>query len=640
MLTNNVAVGKYTYRSAVATIIELALWLAPTWWFLWLFVRESGGAISGAALHFQFVSLIALLNWSLRYVGARWLHRRVYEIFLWILSILTGTAFLLVLIYQIVVILGLREWGSVVTLPLLTTYARQLDVLAETLGTSPWLAAAAVVLLLTITIASFKTLANASMRPIIVRQADSRLSPLAVLVISLVALYELISTHFIFADSAHGAPIALTLRPPATKLQSYSIQYNQHLIVAEDRVRESYKHRDLAARPNVILIVVDALRPDHLEINGYERRTTPYLHHLLRSPNSANFGAIRAICSESFCGLQGIISSRYVHQFVPAPYSLADALRVHGYSINMVLAGDHTSFYGLREAYGQVDYYFDGSMADRRSVNSDAALLDALDRLKVNSTLPTFIQFHLMSVHSLSRRGIGGAPFQPARSIYSMPAFGPTVRYTEAEHQALINNYDNGVLDADHVIGLLLQRLEVKGLLRNALVVVTADHGELLGEHGYYGHAKTTLEGVLRVPLIIKKYGSWGGSELGPFNERWGSQIDIAPTIAHEIGLPLPASWVGTPLHASFESQRKTRLLFFQQGSSIGLLDLANFPEVFKYTQNLQHNTQNLLLLKENNNDEGHALSLTASFGTRAYGWNAALAEMKRMIRSSAALNQ
>ncbi len=57
-----------------------------------------------------------------------------------------------------------------------------------------------------------------------------------------------------------------------------------------------------------------------------------------------------------------IARSKYVYQLSKDSYSLTELLKQYGYRVDMILGGDHTNFYGLRELYGAFDDYFDGSM--------------------------------------------------------------------------------------------------------------------------------------------------------------------------------------------------------------------------------------------------------------------------------------
>jgi hypothetical protein len=220
-------------------------------------------------------------------------------------------------------------------------------------------------------------------------------------------------------------------------------------------------------------------------------------------------------------------------------------------------------FYGLREAYGNVDTYFDGSMAKGYYMNDDRLLFGAVHGLPAWDGVPAMFQFHLMSAHALGRR-------QPQFQSYS-PAANYAVAVNQddsgAPSQAGVNFYDNGVRQADSVMAELLHALNDKGYLRNALVVITADHGELLGEHRAYGHAKGVYEEVLRVPLLLMSFGYKPSCPVGDGVR--GNQVDIAPTILAELGMPLPATWSG----AALQEGRSLDFAYFQQAPFAGAYD-------------------------------------------------------------------
>src|SRR4029079_12988499 len=128
-----------------------------------------------------------------------------------------------------------------------------------------------------------------------------------------------------------------------------------------------------------------------MQVYGYERPTTPFLSQMVANGSAVRVRRTQSVCSESACGLLGIGSSRYVHQFLDKPLTLPEVLRLQGYEAHMVLSGDHTNFYGLRTMYGEVDSYFDGTMSPTGYANEDALVLDALKRLKTRSTQGNFI---------------------------------------------------------------------------------------------------------------------------------------------------------------------------------------------------------------------------------------------------------
>jgi arylsulfatase A-like enzyme len=338
---------------------------------------------------------------------------------------------------------------------------------------------------------------------------------------------------------------------------------------AEDRARAAYVPAVVAHPRNVILIVVDALRPDHMGIYGYARDTTPQLARLQRAGLVRLAPPMRAVCASSFCGLLGIAASRYVHQFSERPITLQEVLRRHGYRVHLMLGGDHTTFYGLKQSYGAVDSYFDGrSNGVIRYINDDRTLLDHLAGFPAWDGRPVMLQFHLMSAHLLGRRDPAVARYSPAVPYAVLPG---------RDRESALNYYDNGVLQADATIAALLETLGRKGYLKNTVVAITADHGELLGEHGLYQHANSVYEEVLRVPLLLLSYGYRPSRQLEP--RRLASQIDLAPTLLAELGLPRPATWLGRPLQDALPPD----FLYFQELADVGLYDLRDPAAVWKY---------------------------------------------------------
>jgi hypothetical protein len=237
----------------------------------------------------------------------------------------------------------------------------------------------------------------------------------------------------------------------------------------------------------------------------------------------------------------------------------------------MILGGDHTNFNGLKELYGAVDSYFDGSQAHGYFNNDDQLVVDRAKSLAPWDGRPVIIQFHLMSAHLLGKRHDASIRFIPSGS-YAPP------RYRSAELvERAINFYDNGVIQADSIIHELLTTLQAKGYLENSLVVITGDHGELLGEHGFFGHAGSVREEALRIPLIFVSYG-YVPVEF-PNNRGPASQVDIAPTILVELGMARPATWAGTPL----QTTEIRDYSYFEQGNNVGLINYRDRLNIWKY---------------------------------------------------------
>jgi sulfatase-like protein len=550
--------------------LELLGWSTVAAAFLGVYVAHYGAPIESVPAHLR-VALLPVLALALirlampRIVPAKWAR-------MIIAAIAAGLAGGL-LAYYALVLVGLEAWGRVISWDLITGYAGQLPMLADALGLSlpacmTGVAAAylAIVMLLWLYLRSHDW-ADTLTR----RLSPSMLGAVA----GVAALVLAIEIYRIGTDArgAIGEPISLTLWPleGARDLQGHAVDAlrARALDAAEDDERARYVPARPARRRNVILIVVDALRPDHMGLFNYSRDTTPHLSALAHSDALVGAVELHAACASSFCGLLSIASSRFVHQFSERPITLQEVLKRHGYRIHLLLSGDHTTYYGLKHVYGDVDSYFDGHDGRAsRYVNDDALLLDRLAAFPTWDGVPVMLQLHLMSAHPLGKREASTAKYLPAASYL--------VQHGEPNERAT-NYYDNGVLQADATIDHALSLLRAKGYLRDAVVAITADHGEALGEHGLFQHANSVREEVLRVPFVLLAYGGERGGRLSKLH--FASQVDIAPTLLRELGMPAPATWQGTAL----QDAAPRDFIPFQERWDIGLYDLRDAATIWKY---------------------------------------------------------
>ena len=306
------------------------------------------------------------------------------------------------------------------------------------------------------------------------------------------------------------------------------------------QVRAGYPANQTFERRNVILIVADSIRADHLQLYGYERPTSPFLNRLSASGRLKQVRLAMATCPDSNCGISSMLSSKSFGSMVPENYALHELFYDQGYDVNLILSGDHRWF-GLRRFYGDaVTLYFDGTSSRRHAPTDDRLLFEGLDRVPHFSGRPAFFYFHLMSSHVLGHRQDRYAQFRPAQNL------GVLRDYAGVDLQTHINSYDNGLLQADAMIEQLFAALEEKGYLDGALVVIASDHGEGLGEHdGARGHAfnGSLYQEFLQIPLLI-----YEESDGKYANLEFATQVDIAPTIVTRLGLPVPASWEGRSL--------------------------------------------------------------------------------------------
>lgn len=496
---------------------------------------------------------------------ARWLNA----------SMVLGPLLLLV-ICELGFAIGLSSWGRVPTWPMIRAYAPQSAELLGALGLAPgWVG---LVLIIPV-VGAFAFLARSSaaihwVGPFARHVSGRWFAGLLVVGCLIVS----VRTYAFIADPPvrFGEPFSLMLFPEHHARPGQSrLTPSNAAEAAEIAARAAYVPESPRARPNVILIVGDALREDHLSVNGYARETTPFIDSLVASGRARSLRGMASVCAESTCGLMAIAQSRYAHQFPGNAMTLYEVLRLHGYSVRMILGGDHTHFYGLRESFGPVDDYFDGSMAAGFYANDDRLVLDRVSKLPGWDGKPVMMQLHLMSSHVLGKRHESFERFRPFAS-YARPG-GPGLGEPGASAERARNFYDNGVLQFDEMVRRIFDELGHKGYLRNSIVVITSDHGEMLGEHGAFSHSAEVYQGALRIPFVAVGFGSesFRSGEAVPLS----SQADIAPTILRELGMPIPSTWAGRAL----QSEADRDYIYFQQGPKVGLFDLREPGAVWKY---------------------------------------------------------
>jgi glucan phosphoethanolaminetransferase (alkaline phosphatase superfamily) len=554
--------------------MDAVLWYCIPSVFLFFYVHYHSvtGEAIGPHLYLLLIGLLGLI--IVRFIAHRWIRNE--RLARTVTSCVISAALMAMLLYYALVLIGLGSWARVISWDLITSYAIQLPALLDSIGLSVYvLGALCMMAYIVLTYAIYSYVKRFDWISHLLPVMSGWLHLLIVIAGSAVCVIALY--HFALSPPIQKSePLTLTFFPMATarNLQGHAIDkmVAEKLDRLDEAARSTYvANKDEAGKKNLILIVVDALRPDHMGVYGYQRNTTPNIAKLADSGSARVVRNVRASCGESSCGLLSLASSKFVHQLSNKPFTLQQVLQRHGYRIQMILGGDHTSFYGLKELYGEVDSYFDGSMARGYYVNDDQLVLDHVERLPAWDGKPVMMQFHLMSTHVMGKRHDRFAKYVPYEN-YILPA-SRSARNSEK----LVNFYDNGVVQADAVIHEVLSSLQSKGYLKDALVVITADHGEALGEHGLYAHANSVREEALRIPLIFVSYGYQSSNRIG--SRTASSQVDIAPTILAEFGFPIPSTWSGGPM----QSAQGSSYSYFQEGQAAGVIDHRDPENVWKY---------------------------------------------------------
>ncbi len=321
---------------------------------------------------------------------------------------------------------------------------------------------------------------------------------------------------------------------------------------AEQDARALADYRPAAAplRKHIILIVIDALRPDRLPHYGSKRMTTPFLSGLARSPHWAQVQRAYSQAPESIAGLGALLHPRWPKSLAPWGFGVPRALKLNGFKTHFMLNGTH-HWFGLKEFYQpDPDSFYSGDGQHVSLMNEDRMVLRALSGLPRADGGRHFVMLHLMSVHEVGE-------LDPARQRWQPTApWGvgepPRPGMTDAEWaEGLSNEYDNRVLQADEYLRVAWTILQAKGYLRDAVVAITSDHGQGMGEHGHWGHTRTLHEEIVRVPLFF-----WSDRPMRVQAPGLAALIDVGPTLMAEAGLPLPSSWEGRPLRPGSRPRR------------------------------------------------------------------------------------
>lgn len=298
--------------------------------------------------------------------------------------------------------------------------------------------------------------------------------------------------------------------------------------------------------PNVLLVTVDTLRADRLGSYGYGRAKTPVMDRL--AAEGVRFADATTHAPLTFPAHVAILTGRYPSVYgvrsngmSPVPASattIAERLKGAGYRTGAVVGS-----VVLERSYG-LDQGFD-SYDDRIAVRpSETVAIADLQRsaAEVTATAETWLK-------TKPKAGGAIAPWFLWVHYYDphLP-YAPPSKYAAG---AVGRPYDAEIAFVDAELGTLLASID----RRRTLVIVTADHGEALGEHGEPDHGFFLYDATLRVPLII------AGAGVGPrvIAEQVRS-IDIVPTIAEMTGLAADESADGTSLVALLQgrSRRET----------------------------------------------------------------------------------
>jgi choline-sulfatase len=320
-------------------------------------------------------------------------------------------------------------------------------------------------------------------------------------------------------------------------------------------------------RPNVLLVTIDTLRADHCSAYGYPVPTTPVLDRLARSgtlfltayaPSATTAPSHASLLTGRHFRSLGVLKNGHV--LSEDARTLAEILREHGYdTAAFVSSFPLRARFGFGQGFDHFDEEFtleEASLGRRRGEQAHDRLAEATVR-RVRAWLdahhprrPVFAWVHFIDPH------------HPYRAPERFAARWP--RGTERR----VRRYDAEVRYADKNLGRLVRAMERIEGRAGTLIVVTSDHGEGLGGHGWKFHGVNLYEEAVRVPLVVR----WRGRiEEGRTVAEPVSVLDIPPTILDLVGssAALPPDGrnllaASDPDRAIFLQRREFRSAFFR----------------------------------------------------------------------------
>ena len=290
---------------------------------------------------------------------------------------------------------------------------------------------------------------------------------------------------------------------------------------------------------SLVLITVGTLRADRLGCYGALRPATPRIDFLART--GALFEDVLAVAPITLPAHASIMTGRYpvahgVRDNVSYVLSeeettLAETLRARGFrTAAFVGAFPVASQFGLGQGFEVYDEAFDsagvfdkaaGSMPlERRASEVDRSVLPWLEKTAASGE-SFFLWVHYYDPHF---------PYEPPPHLAALYAGAP---------------YAGEVAAVDEAVGVLLDALERSGAAKRTAVLLTADHGEALGEHGEPTHSYFVYQATVRVPLIVSV--PWILSSPRRIGQVV-SQVDLMPTALDLLGARGPTGMQGRSL--------------------------------------------------------------------------------------------
>jgi arylsulfatase A-like enzyme len=336
------------------------------------------------------------------------------------------------------------------------------------------------------------------------------------------------------------------------------------------------------AGKNVILVVVDCLRPDHLESYGYGKKTSPFIDRAAEAgalfedciapsswtipsvvslftgvyPQEHGVNAPGTLLPDSLTTFQETLQQHMINTaaFITNDYlnprfgfdrgfshyfdhylqqELGDYIASRLFFLNALLHFKNELLYPYSVDPGGSRWWSIGFPPFNHAKRSAGRVTDdALHWIDSQGGSPFFLYLHYMDVHA------------PYDTIW-YPLFDRNAYSGQDVQGKLTNAYDGRIAYVDRQIERIWEGLVKRTLPQDTLLIITADHGEELYDHGGTGHCTTLYDELIRVPLIMM---NTSGGGVGRRVQQQVQLIDLPPTILDFFDRAVPDHMRGTSL--------------------------------------------------------------------------------------------
>jgi arylsulfatase A-like enzyme len=341
--------------------------------------------------------------------------------------------------------------------------------------------------------------------------------------------------------------------------------------------------REIYARqgPNIIILVIDCLRKDHVSCYGYNRETTPTIDSLAQTgwvfeqayTNAAwTKPAIASVFTSLYPNIHGVVNPK--NSLPDGLLTMAEMLKNAGYTTHFFNGGNSFIRKEFNFHQGFDTYHY-------RSLRSKTAVDITDDFLKQITNAPKakfFAYLHYMDAHAPYNKNEYNSYFTKNKNEYFQPgsdsskvktirSLTQTNTLAQEDKQYLIALYDGQIRFIDTNIKRIIAYLQQENLFKDTLFIITADHGEEFWEHSNFEHGHTLYNELIHIPLIIAGANTKQANIQTPV-----SLIDLLPTVIEAAGVSADTSTLQgrSLLHLIAQAEDAAQVPIFATGTYYG----------------------------------------------------------------------